>query len=665
MKIYQVEGPDGKVYEVQGPDDATPEQVVSYAESQFSMKGGPQKEATMMDEVDGALGSFMNTATFGLGDKIGGAGRVAGEYVKSLIDGGNPDLEKAYNLPRQKRTEFAGRNPKTNIATSIAGAVANPVGMGLGRWAVQAPGMAAKIGRGAQAGAAIGGLQAAGEAQGSLADRAGAGLEGAAYGGTIGAILPPVIGMVGGSAKALLDQTIGRLPHRQPTVALRKVAEALQRDGLAPAQAQAKIQQMGPQAALMDAGENARALAATAYLTPGKGKETISKYLTGRQEGTRTPGGVLEGGQANRIIKGIDELIPEQYHAKKSEVEAARKALGGAYESAKGGGDLVDTSKVLKSLDAEIEVSKGSIKAGLQKVRKLLLDEKGRPEIEVGTLHQAKMAIDDFMSGEAKSSIGRVAKGRILDYQKQLVDAIEGAGESGAAYRAGRLGTAGQWRLDESLDAGVKFMRNTGDLGHPKALKAALDGMSEAERHHFRIGAAQAIKDKLSNMVVRADATKKVLDIPALEQKIKMAFGDERLFQRYVQGLEGEKEMFKTYAKVLGNSKTAEMQAALQDAGVDPGAILQGAVDAKTGGLTSLIRGIGNMASGAKQRVFMPAPISAELSKILTGRGTGGLNKAVGRLNLGKKAEQKLIEALIQGEGSLIGSEVGQIAGRR
>jgi hypothetical protein len=204
-------------------------------------------------------------------------------------------------------------------------------------------------------------------------------------------------------------------------------------------------------------GNNTRSLAGAVGRIPGQGKTIINDAVTTRQEGVRGADGGLQGGQYGRISGLVDDLVPADYFAAKDATKAARKDLGASYEAARTADDVVDVMPILANLDQEIATSKGGIQSGLQKVRSYLVDSKGRPEIDINSLHQAKMAIDDLMSGEAKSSMGNVAKAKIRDYQNQIVDAIENSA-GGASYREGRLGTAAEWRVNEALDTGRDFM---------------------------------------------------------------------------------------------------------------------------------------------------------------------------------------------------------------
>lgn len=85
--------------------------------------------------------------------------------------------------------------------------------------------------------------------------------------------------------------------------------------------------------------------------------------------------------------------------------------------------------------------------------------------------------------------------------------------------------------VDES---GAKFLLKS-EFTDPTALKNTLAEMGPEELHMFRIGMVQALKTKIGDTVVRADVTKKLMDVPALEQKIRAAFGDDDLFQQYAE----------------------------------------------------------------------------------------------------------------------------------
>jgi len=173
----------------------------------------------------------------------------------------------------------------------------------------------------------------------------------------------------------------------------------------------------------------------------------------------------------------------------------------------------------------------------------------------------------------------------------------------------------------EALERGADFMSKA-KFGSPTELRISLQEMTPEQRHLFRVGAAQSLKAKIGDTVSRADATKKLLDIPALEDRIRFAFGDQKLFAQYTKFLENEKDLFRAVTDVLGNSKTAERGAAIAEAGIDPADLLEGARQLTTG---NVIQGAVNIAKGVVRRIAVPPAQSEALAETLTGRSIAGL----------------------------------------
>lgn len=620
-------------------------------------KGAPPKqEGGFMQSV----GDFADAASnqFGLGfkDEVQAAGRAAMDWVWSKF---NPeDQGKGYGehlaALEQQRGQRYDRSPVASIAGDIAGAVTSPITRLLTP-AMTAPTMLGKVGQGAHAGARLGAAYGFGNTEGTVADRVMGMGQGALVGGVTGGAIPPIVDGLSRGANVVVDQTINRMKFRQPQAAMRKIAEALERDGLTPQQAMQRIQQLGPQGALMDVGPNSQALARAVYTAPGDGKKAIGDFLTARQEGTRAADNTLQGGQINRVISEIDNLIPDRSGTIRAGAQAARNVAGTEYNTARGANAMVDIRPVLQNIDDQLVSAKGSIRDGLMKVRSYLVNADGAPETTVDALHQAKMAIDDLMSGEARGSMGRVSKALIRQSQDDLVSAIEQAAPN---YRAGRLGTAGAWRIDEALDAGEQFMLKR-VFSNADDLTSAVAKMSPEEQHAFRVGAAQAIKNKLSEMNTRSDVTKRVMDIPALEQKIRSAFGDQQTFSRYIDMLKNERSMFDTYGKIMGGSRTGELIAEQADMAIDPGRAIQGMTDLATGTPTGIIRGAINLAGAAKDRVALPGPIRGRLAQMLTGQDTQALQQMYQSKQLPAAARRRLSQLLIEG-GAPQSSRYGQ-----
>ena len=598
---------------------------------------------TPQPELWGGGSQFSSGVLQGLGDELK-AGVAA---AKESFSGGLP-FGEAYDqaLPQYQRSRelYKKENPILAPTLDIAGQTA-PWLAGARFMPTTLPGapMLQKMQQNAHLGAKLGALSGFTNAEGNLVDRvegAGIGLGG---GAVIGAATPPVVEGIIATIKFGINQLVSRLPYQQQSLAARKIAEAMERDGVSPEQAAAKMEEMGSEAALLDLGPNTRALAGSAQQTPGEGKTKITDFLINRQEGVRDADKVIQGGQINRVTDQIDDLVPETYSETQSAIEGARKGFGQGYNQAREGADLVDVMPLIKSLDDEIANSKGGIKQSLQKVKDLLVDPNGNPEITIETLHQSKMAIDELMSGEARTSMGSVSKGRVKDYTNRLLDTIKNSGESGAIYDASRVGTRGEWMKQEALESGAKFM-NRAEFLNPEALASSLAKMSPEELHTFRVGAAQALKQKLE-VNTRTDVTKKIMDIPVLEDKIRFAFGDVEMFKKYITGLESEKTMFKGYS-MMGGSQTAEREAAKADAVIDPSRVIRGLIRMKSPNPLDTVGGMVDILGGSKDRLLMSEKLSKGLGEGLTGQNVASIQKAYRAGKITNRVKNDMIKAL-------------------
>ena len=191
-------------------------------------------------------------------------------------------------------------------------------------------------------------------------------------------------------------------------------------------------------------------------------------------------------------------------------------------------------------------------------------------------------------------------------------------------------------------------------------LAADLADMSQTERDNFRIGAAQALKQKVGDTVSRADLTKKLMDIPELESKIKLAFGDDATFKKYIENLIGEKQMFSTYGKVTGNSSTAEKLAEQSDAKVDPSRLIAGLKQMASVNPLDWFVGGAKAIGGAIDRSTMSPGVSRELANLLTGTDVTALEKAFAKANADPAKRQEMARIISQISGQQAGSAQGK-----
>lgn len=667
MPDYVITAPDGRKFKITAPEGASEEDVLKFAQANMgeAQKATEGRPAGLTDTVASAMTFGLTNDMAGLARAAGPAARFVGNKMGLPVEYREGEVGDAYSAGRnnavRKLNQYRDANPVTAFAGDVVGGMANPAS----RIGMVKPGasMLQRALLGGGTGAGMGAAYGFGNAEGDLGDRAQGAGAGALVGGAVGVAAPAVVDTIGKGLRYIGDQTIGRMgATNQSTVAARKVAEALERDGITPAQAAQRIAELGPDAALADVGPNSQALAGAITRAPGQGKGALTDFVTKRQEGMRDAGNVLRGSQSQRVMAGIDNLIPDKVDETLKAAQAQRARAGGNYERAKADAvnNLVDIAPILKSLDDEIASSKGSIRTGLERVKGFLVDKDSNPEITIDALHQAKMAIDDLMSsGEGKNSMGRVAQGRIKDYQTQLLNAIETSGPAGAEYATGRGATAAAWRTQEALESGSAFM-NRAEFANAKELTASLAKMTPEDRHAFRMGAAQALKGKMADLNVRSDATKRAMDIPALEDKIRAAFGDQQTFKRYIDLLKGERQMFNTYAEVTGNSRTAARQIADADLNQDPGRGAQSIMDIAASPLNPMtyLRAGARYLGDAKAKLATPEPVRNQIADLLMANDpmtSPMLGNAMSQVQMSERVRRALAQALLGGGASVGG----------
>ena len=100
----------------------------------------------------------------------------------------------------------------------------------------------------------------------------------------------------------------------------------------------------------------------------------------------------------------------------------------------------------------------------------------------------------------------------------------------------------------------------------------------------YRLGAANALRDRLANMPDGADKAKAAFGAPATREKVAaMMRGDPKGHARFMEYLRNESRMFETRSKSLGGSATQERLAIAGDVDSAVGDFGAAAIQAGTG----------------------------------------------------------------------------------
>ena len=631
---------------------------------------------TPQPELWGGGSQFSSGVLQGLGDELK-AGVAA---AKESFSGGLP-FGEAYDqaLPQYQRSRelYKKENPILAPTLDIAGQTA-PWLAGARFMPTTLPGapMLQKMQQNAHLGAKLGALSGFTNAEGNLVDRvegAGIGLGG---GAVIGAASPPVVEGLIATIKFGINQLVSRLPYQQQSQAARKIAEAMERDGVSPEQAAARMEEMGSEAALLDLGPNTRALAGSAQQTPGEGKTKITDFLINRQEGVRDADKVIQGGQVNRISGQIEKLVPEKFRGSMDDLTQKRGVdASPLYDEAFAPISNLP-GKVFSQWDDRLQqfLDDPIVKSGMNKgirVQQLEALAEGKPfnfqeyavkgfddagELIIGgtpnlrAMDAAKRGIDTILEGYRDKTTGRLVlddMGRAINkVRKSLVsklDDITTDASGRSAYKDARAAYAGPSKLRDATVLGQDILGNK--YKNIDEVVSRIKGMSDDELHYMRIGAAQSLRDKIGTTVTRGDATKKILDIPELEKKIRAAFGDDEMFKKYITGLETEKEMFKGYS-MMGGSQTAEREAAKADAVIDPSRVIRGLIRMKSPNPIDTVGGMVDILGGSKDRLLMSEKLSKGLGEGLTGQNAASIQKAYRAGKITNRVKNDMIKAL-------------------
>lgn len=680
MPKYEITSPDGQKFEVTAPEGASQDEIMAYVQEQseqeqvksVDVRSGLDK---VHDYVKGFTGEALNTATFGLADKAAGAGRAAAEY----LFGDEDKVGEEYLKPRQERQEFRQENPWMAGTASVTGGIYNPATLAAGKWLAAAKTVPRMMGRGALTGAGTAATQAGIEnidnPNMTPAQRLQAPVGAAVMGGTLGGAIPGATRMVPKGYNWFMDQTVNRMPFRQVGAANRKLAQTLLRDDLTLEKAGQELKRLGPDAAVADLGPNLQQSTFSAYAVPGKGKKIIEKFLKGRQEGVLDADKIRQGGQIQRIQKGIDDLIPESRMAKNT--EEIRNLYRQAYQSNsmienQNIDSILKTPTGKRAFRKAVEMMRNE-RAAVSKVDPELtamLDEAikdGQNIVKTGvgvgkglklqTLDYVKRALSDIEKKAMRT--GAADEARVVgNLRRSLTKSLDNIDETGGAYAQARKLSGDDFAHDDAFELGSQFMR--GDkLGSATDLQETMATMSEGQLHEFRQGMAKAIKGHLGKLVVRADATKQLMGKNELEKRILQGFGDKDKFRQYMTMLENEERMFKTYSDVFSNSKTAERLAAMEDAGVDPNRIAEAMAQMSSSNPVNWGRAALNLIGGAKNRLEMPGPMAGRLAGMLTGRDLTPLEQTYGRVAMSEELQKSLAEKLTRGLSSYTGATAG------
>lgn len=567
MPTFELTDPKGAVYQIEAPDEKSAVSALTEATGGggASTPAKAPESRGVMQTIDDYMRAAANGMTFGAADRIAaGMSTLTGvggqsRNLSSLITG---DRGSGYagNLEReQARTgQFAIDHPIGNIGANIAGGAVVPIGA-IGA-AAKGASLGAKTVYAALTGAGLGGVQGAFGSKDltDIPETAREAGKGAALGAVVGGAIPGAAKVVGAGYNAVANAINGRAAGMSRG-ASQHVVDAMLADK--PANVQAEVARLGPNAMLADTGPAMLGKAQGASLNSDEGRSILQGALTARNQGTN-----------QRIAGEVDRALgpAEDPQTVTNAIRAHRSAVDEVnYPAAFRGAPPVDTANVLVHLGPMIQGSVGMERKALENLRGMLMTEGPngvpRPQTDPQILHKIKGEIDNVIQYDAPGlGIPAAALSRQQGALKHLRGELNATLEGQVpGYANANAQSAALARRGEAVDLGTQFLGSGKTTASPDRFANEFNQLQPGEQIAFAKGSRGNIDRVLGTKANDLQALKSELQGEGgwNTAKIATVHGQDAA-DSLVNTVDSNAKFRDTYNKVVENSQTAQRTAA-------------------------------------------------------------------------------------------------------
>lgn len=484
----------------------------------------------------GAGGAALQGLTMGFSDEA---------IARMRAMGGDRSYEDYVKAEREAQRKYAEEHPVLSTAAEVAGGVLPAVLTGglstipsvgaaaartLGpRAAGLLFGQAPSIGRMATAGAGSGAVTAVGTSEKQGTELGAEALRGATAGGA-------TAGTVGVLGKYILAPAFGKIKmalgfgdaNKASDVA---IARALEKDGMTPDQALAKLQAFSRgEMTLADLGENTTALLRRSSAAPGMARNETKVELAAREAG-RIP---RVSDDMRSLMSGSKDFYTDVQDLMKKRATDADSLYRAAWDS--GAQFTPQTAPEIDKL-RNLPTFKEAMKKGATRMADQELDI-ADPKNTLRALHETKIALDDMIGEAVRAGKGGQA-GVLIGMKERMLKDMERAAPE---YRVAREAYAGDSEMLTAMNEGRRIYELP-ELDMRKLIDRFKSSPSEYDA--FRSGIAQVMLEKLRVAGPTADPVKSILSRDA-EAKIRRAFRDDIAFDEFKNRLGQESTMLNT-----------------------------------------------------------------------------------------------------------------------
>lgn len=651
------------------PDQATEEQILDFLNStpleelkkiaaREAVSAAPYNEGRAESNplIRGGLNAIQGPS-FGFGDEL--AGVVGGVY--NATTGPNrfkEEYTKARDYSRGVQDQYKEDFPVGSVATQLMTAAPTMMFGGGAGTATQMPSLTANTARSVGLGTGFGALGAAGESKYDPADPRF--YKDVAIGGGSGGVMSGAAGVAPSVWRAGKQQATRLFPRAADSrgFAQEKVAEAVIRGmpesaGATPLnQAQAKMVAMGPEARLADVSQSTRGLLDVTATAPGRTGDRVNQAIRERVIGE--PKRLLSGGEAamGQRANLFDDTLDN--------LDAARKTLAAPYynvvdkavvtvddqmhsllQRTKSAHSEAESLMKMEGLSDDLRLAIGKFGDDIDSIKlsNLAVGDK----VPFKMMDTLKKSMDDFVSKanrEGLNNRSRVTRTVNEELVEKLKDISPKVGKQ-SAYAQALEQWAGPSKLMDAMETGASvFTARVPDL------KQEMAKITAGEMEAFRMGAAQALKEKVGMQGGRTELINAWKN-PNTADRLRLIFGNDfRKFQRTLL----QEEKLRPLASVGKGSQTAARMLGAEDMGMNAMEAAGSLASMSSGSPASILQSMVSVG----RKLQTPEPVRNEIGNLLLNRdqqSIARLSEYVRKLN-----EQRRLQSIRTGVGGGLGA---------
>ena len=533
------------------------------------------------------------------------------------------------------KTEFEERHPILSPFTTLAGSLVG--GMGSAPTASVKTGMReigpiARAGRAALQGATQGAISGATESNAKTSNQYMMDiLQGGGFGAMAGAGGSAVGGVLGPVFTNIAERTSGNVALNE---AQKRLAKALMRD--APegvdfaTYVRSRMDELGPEARMFDIGENTRKLADILATIPGRGRSELLEIAENRAatRGERLAASAQEnfnvGGK--RLASTVDDLVRQrQQDAGPLYTQAYSMSVNdpnGTLSALVRRADELGATKVAKDIAENEKITRGLPGWSLTPQNATATGNfvNVQPKFNVSDLGRIKEGLDTLISKQYDAVNGKytplgTSLMALRDKLKQETIKLTTDPKTGkSAYRDALEAFSGPSGMMDAANAGKSSLNRNISAD---ALQRDLQNMTESERDAFKVGAFEAIREKVgSSEGGRTEMLNLVRNFVPRE-KLTVIFGSEEAFNKFYKTASAERVMREAEKMGKGSQSTPR---AVEMGELDVSPTLEGLSMA---GNVAAGNAPGILSSVAKNwnRIQLPESTRDQLARMLMQRG--------------------------------------------